>query len=305
VDIIEMSRAHEADVCALLEQLSAEIGFTSMQRLAQFVRARTLDDRTSPPELLLLAAEGSTLSGFCFGAMRSGQGVVKLFGTRPGARRRGFASTLLAELERRMVAQGAREVIVGGVGPLYFVPGVDVGATPAITFLMQRGYASDRTCRVDMRVDLAEANLDTSAAMARLGHEGLAIRRATPEDVVEAASFAQAQFSDVWRHEVSDSALYSPIPLFVARNQHGVVSFAAYDVGGYGRFGPTGTRPDYRHRGIGSLLLKLCLADMRARGDAIADISWAGPLDFYSRSVGARNHRAFWAFRKALAGASG
>mgnify|MGYP005866281417 FL=1 len=79
-----------------------------------------------------------------------------------------------------------------------------------------------------------------------------------------------------------------------------MVAFAAYDVTGPARFGPTGTDPAYRQRGIGGALLKECLRSLRDRGEVVAEIGWAGPIGFYARAVDARIHRVYWGFAKSL-----
>ncbi len=33
----------------------------------------------------------------------------------------------------------------------------------------------------------------------------------------------------------------------------------------------------------------------------VAAIGWAGPIGYYARAVGARIHRVYWSFAKALA----
>ncbi|MFP3895840.1 MAG: hypothetical protein ACLFV5_03220 [Anaerolineales bacterium] len=39
---------------------------------------------------------------------------------------------------------------------------------------------------------------------------------------------------------------------------------------------------------------------MRTRGDNRAEIGWAGPIDYYARTVGAHIHRSYWLFDKVL-----
>jgi hypothetical protein len=46
------------------------------------------------------------------------------------------------------------------------------------------------------------------------------------------------------------------------------------------------------------VLLKRCLADIRADGLHSAQIGWTGPVQFYERAVGARPDRMFWLYRK-------
>ncbi len=265
-----------------------------------FIRTLTLDDPTARGLNLVALSEGDPV-GFCFGCLRQGAGFVKLFGVAPEYRRRGVGTELFDALETSLRARGVGRIAVEGSSPGYFLPGVELGCTEAIGFLETRGYQTDRNTRVDMEVDLRRVNLDTASLEARLASEGLVLRRAQPSEIERTALFALQHFSRDWGLEVAETArLEGPPPLFVALAGEEVVGFAAYDVTGPRRFGPTGTRPDYRRRGIGAALLKDCLRSMRERGDAAAEIAWAGPLGFYARAVGARIHRAYWGYHKAL-----
>ena len=283
-----------------------------------WLRRLTLDDPTCLPELLLVAESGGALVGFCFGALREGRGVVKVFGVDPRRRRQGIATALLSALEERLCSLGAADVRVGAVAPNYMLPGVELTHTDAIAFLSRRGYQTDRNAHVDMAVSLHRVDLDTRQATRRLGDEGIVIKRADGDEIAVTAAMARETFSATWEAEVSEAARFDPPPLFIAidarsggrsggrdggRDGGRVVSFAAYDVTGPGRFGPTGTDPAYRQRGIGGVLLKECLRSLRDRGEVMAEIGWAGPIGFYARAVDARIHRAYWGFTKALAGA--
>ena len=188
-----------------------------------------------------------------------------------------------------------------GVAPNYLVPGVDLHHTDAVAFLMQRGYETERVARVDMDVDLRRADLETLEDEVRLGREGIVLRRARPEEITAAAEFALTHFSAPWQQEVADTARFEVPPLFIALANSQIIAFAAYDVTGLSRFGPTGTHSDYRRRGIGGALLRMCLRSIRERGESRAEIAWAGPLGFYARAVGATIGRAYWTFRKGLA----
>lgn len=66
-----------------------------------------------------------------------------------------------------------------------------------------------------------------------------------------------------------------------------LVGFACYDAGTKGIFGPIGVREDYRNRAIGMALLLACLHGMADDGYAYAVIHWAGPVEWYERTVGA------------------
>ena len=54
-----------------------------------------------------------------------------------------------------------------------------------------------------------------------------------------------------------------------------------------GVFGPVGVREDRRGGGIGTALLLTCLHAMAGQRYAYAVIGWAGPAEWYARTVGA------------------
>jgi len=295
MEYITLSRSWLPQLHALIRQTAYD-RVLSVDELAHGL----YDDISITPELLVGVVEGGVLAGFCLGCLREGRGVVILFGVHPEFRRRGIATALLDELEARFAERGINQILAEGVGPGYFWPGVELTRGPAISFLIKKGYETDRVARVDMSVDLGRVNLDTVAPIARLAADGILIRRAAGDDIPAIAAFALQSFSRGWQLEVEEAARFAELPLYIALHGGQVISFAAYDVTGYGRFGPTGTRPDYRKRGIGGVLLKLCMAQMLERGDETAEIAWAGPVSFYMKEVKAQITRVYWGFRKTL-----
>ena len=290
-----MRPLHLAATLAIIEGLDCNPGLDM-----DWLRHRTLDDPTCFPDLLLVAEVGDEIVGFCFGCVRGERGVIKFFGVSKRHRRTGIATTLLNEIEARLGARGVSKIIVGGVAPNVFVPGVPILETAAIALLMQRGYTSNRVARVDMAVDLQRANLDSAASEQRLAGQGIVLGRAFLEEVDAASEFARVAFSENWGVEVSETARFDPLPLFIALDGDRVVGFAASETTGRSRFGPTGTDPDYRRRGIGGALLKMCLRGIRDRGESLATIEWVGPIGFYARAVGARVSKGFWVFEKSM-----
>ena len=289
-----------------LSQLLPLVHTTAYERQldsAEF-QHRIWEDPSAAAELLLGALEDNQLIGYCLACIREGHGVVSLFGTHPERRRQGIAKALFTDLENRLLARGVNQLLVEGNGPGYFWPGVELSRGPAICFLFKQGYETDRKTRVDMEVDLRQVHLDTAATATRLAAEGIVVRRAGDADIPATAAFALQTFSRGWQIEVEETRRFSLPPLNIAIYREQVVGFAAYDVTGYGRFGPTGTRPDMRQRGIGGALLKMCLQQMFDRGDSTAEIAWAGPVAFYAKEVGARISRAYWCFHKNLTAGS-
>ncbi len=295
-DLLEFRPEHLQAIAALLESPA----FYPINTV-EAIRFRTFDDASFQPSLSLIATVEDRIVGFCLASVRGDLGVIALFGVSPEYRRQGIATALFDEVERRLATQDIATLAVEGVAPRWFFPGVELTHTPAIAFLIQRGYDTNRAARIDMRVDLARADLDSADTENALAAQGVVLTRATADQVSAAAGFAGEHFSDHWSQEVGDASRFTGPPLHIALDGDRVVAFAAYDVSGPGRFGPTGTQPDYRHRGIGSALMRACLRDIRDRGDAIAEICWVGPIGYYARVLDARIHRAYWCFRKPIA----
>jgi ribosomal protein S18 acetylase RimI-like enzyme len=266
-----------------------------------WLRHRTLGDPSVALDLMLAARCGDDLAGFAIGCVRGAQGVIKAFAVAGPYRRQGIATRLLDELEARLARRSLPTAYVGGVGPNFFATGVSLRQMPAIALLMRRGYTTDRVARVDMQANLARADWDTEAQQARLASQGIAVRRARSDEVEQVAAFAAEHFADAWRAEVLDAGHYDPPALFVAHEGPRLIAFAAHEALGPAYFGPTGTLSAQRSRGIGGLLLKLCLGDMRVAGHPVARMAWAGPVDYYARVVGAEVTDAFWCFEKPLA----
>ncbi len=261
---------------------------------------RTIGDPTCESDLLLLAQSGDSIVGLAFGCVRSEKGVIKAFAVHPDWQRQGVATLLVETLESAFAARGLLQVYVGAVPPNYFSPGVSLTRTPAIALLMHRGYTTDRSVRVDMQVDLAHGDLGHAEVQRGLESQGIRVSRGSRQDVVHMAEFATVHFSEAWREEVLASGNSTPPRLYVARRKQKPVGFAAYGVVGHAHFGPIGTHPDYRGRGIGTVLLKKCLIALRDEGYGLAKIGWAGPVDYYARTVGATIADAYWCFEKPL-----
>jgi mycothiol synthase len=93
-----------------------------------------------------------------------------------------------------------------------------------------------------------------------------------------------------------------PVSVHVAVVDGIVKAFSAHSANntGTGWFGPMGTHPDLRGKGVGSILLKRCLEDLKHAGHSQAIIPWVGPIAFYSHFCGAVVDRVFWRYEKVI-----
>jgi mycothiol synthase len=252
----------------------------------------------------LVAEEAGQVTGIAYGGISSREatarrGFVDLLAVAPAARGRGTGAALLSAVEDRLRSAGAAEIRLGGNAPVYAWPGVDPRYT-AMTCLAERaGYRRARD-GVNMIVDLGAVSLDIGADERRLATDGITVRRAAPgESGAVAGWLRQGPWGDsTWWQEAERAIAADPPGCHVAVRGGRYLGFACHGVSRHAWFGPTGTLPEEQGRGIGTALLRRCLADIAAAGHRSAQIAWAGPVRYYSRAVGARIDRVFWIYQK-------
>lgn len=116
---------------------------------------------------------------------------------------------------------------------------------------------------------------------------GIDIRRALPPEKHIFVSWVHQVFGAGWASQCEITFSNHPVSCFVAIKNRGVVGFACYDATCKDFFGPEGVSEAARGRGIGKALLLACLHAMTEQGYAYAIIGDAGPIEFYSKAVGA------------------
>ena len=105
-----------------------------------------------------------------------------------------------------------------------------------------------------------------------------------------------------WSGEVISAFQNNPITLFIAEQDENLLAFSAHEGNnkGTGWFGPMGTDPALRGKGVGGILLKKCLKDMKEMGFVKATIPWVGPIPFYMHYADAKVERIFWRYEKIM-----
>lgn len=229
------------------------------------------------------------------------RGHVDLIAVAPRFQGRGAGTRLLSELEGQLLVRGAAEVRLGHNAPVYLWPGVDRAFKSMISLAERAGYEQYDEA-VNLVADLTEATLDTDAAERGLAAAGISVRRAAPAEGGPLRDWLLAGpwGGSSWPAEVAAALSHEPAGCHIACRGSEYLAFACHGVNRSGWFGPMGTSGSERRHGIGSVLLRRCLADIRSAGHQSAQIAWAGPVGYYERAVGARVDRVFWLFRKPL-----
>jgi len=295
MNISEMSPHHLDDVASLcdrelvLDRDAGSIPGNLMQR----------------PCIGLVAARDSRTVGACIGSSAADgdgptEGFIDLVVVDRAEQRQGIGRQLLSEMERQLAVRGCERINLAGHGPHYAWPGVDIHYTAAICFGEDLGYRR-QGCEVNMDVDLQQVPLDTGAAEEGLRSTGIEIRRANSADDGPLQQSLASTWQPSWVTEITAALRSSQAGLYVAVHDSRYVGFCAYGINRVHEVGPVGISPDLRKLGIGGVLLKRCLTDQRDRGLTAAELVWAGPLSYFSRTLHATIGRAFWQYEKNLA----
>ncbi len=253
--------------------------------------AAFLDDEESP-------------IGFIQGLIRERKdektGYIKLLCVAPEYRRRGVASELLRKVEGSLSGLKVDKIRIYESYPNYFMPGVDPFYTEAVCFFERNGYKKFADTS-NLLADLTRNDFSTNAEEKKLERENIICRRAAQSDKEKTLIWVGKKFEG-WIPEVTESFNADPVNLFITEVNGEVKAFSAHEVNnkGTGWFGPMGTDDSLRGKGIGGILLRKCLADMKRMGFQNAVIPWVGPIPFYMHYSGAKVSRVFWRYEKIL-----
>lgn len=229
---------------------------------------------------------------------------LRLLAVRPSRRGRGVGSALLEACEHAARAAGARTLRTLDQPGNYLAPGVDARNHEAIAWLERRGWSRTGEPRENVLIEVRDNPRVTAGRAAELAAraaaQGYAIRRAGPHETALVEAVAAA-FGGAWPFELERALGYSPVGVHVATRDGGYCAFAAHDGNnrGLGWFGPTGTWPAHRGRGLGEALLVACLVDVAVE-HAHCEVAWIGPRPFYEKVAGIVGERRFVVLTRAL-----
>ncbi|HEY0255385.1 MAG TPA: GNAT family N-acetyltransferase [Kofleriaceae bacterium] len=311
-----------------LDRAQLEAARTVLAEACAFDRADVVAEEklfgagpTSTPRAIG-AWEGDELVGVAATAGRH----LRVLAVVPRARDRGIGSALLRDCEAAVLEPRIRALDQPGN---YLAPGIDERNTGTIAWLERRGWVRDGDPRLNVLIAVRDnarvtrERSDELAAKARAN--GYEIRRADPEEsgLLEAVA---NEFGGAWPFELARAlghqfdrspadeavelleqpdayvaAKVDPLGsgVHVALRDGAYCAFAAHDGNnrGLGWFGPTGTWPAHRGRGLGEALLLACLVDVAEHHDH-CEVAWIGPRPFYEKAAGIAIDRRFVAMKR-------
>jgi GNAT superfamily N-acetyltransferase len=238
------------------------------------------------------AFKGTRLDGVLATAGR----WIKLLAVDEARRGHGLGTALV---ERARDAAGGGKLRVADHPGNYLSPGLDVRYQAGRAFFERRGFCAVGEVENIRAAVVGNAQVSAERAgelAARAAEQGYTIVRGSAEQVNRESllEWIGRAFAPVWANEARRALDGPRVALHVALHKNSPVAFAAADGNnqGLGWFGPAGTDPAHRGRGLGEALLIACLVDVRGLDEA-GVIAWIGPKEFYRKACGAGDDRRF------------
>ena len=293
---------NDDDLQAIWELLSENMKYDTITETV--LREKLYDDPNWNPGTTYIAEEEGKVVGFLQGVYRDIRGTrygyIKLLAVDTNYRKRGVAKAMYQRLEETYKAIEVDVMRVYDVPLNYFMPGVDPRYTPAVCFVERMGFVRNGDTS-NLLVSLQDQDWSVNGKLEKLKQHNIEVSRATEADREDVYELASGDWV-LWRHEIDMAYKSNPPSLHIARLDGKVKAFSAHNANNKGTawFGPMLTHDDMRGKGIGGVLLKLCLEDMKQEGHSDSIIPWVGPIPFYAFHANAQVDRVFWRYEKKL-----
>lgn len=276
-------------------------------------------DSNFDPEGMRLAYKGDKLVGCVYAIRRQlpmfktelepENGWVTFFFVDESVRRSGVGTQLMQEATEFLQKHGRKNMLFSSYAPNFIMPGIDEEAYPvAFDFLQAQGFktlyspiAMDRNI-VDFKIPEGVKDL-----IKEREDEGYTFRLVEDGDLYELIQFANTKFNPDWGRAIREGILQG-LPMeqiLVARDSEKIVGFCIF--GGYegvpDRFGPFGVDPDQQGKGLGKILLNLCLHQMKAESLHGAWFLWTGEktsAGYLYKNTGFKITRTFHVMKKEI-----
>lgn len=239
--------------------------------------------------------DGRTPIGLILVSANGQDGFVDLLAVDPSRRREEVGSNLLWDGHYALSEElGCTVVRTTGHAPFYAWPGVDVRYTAALGFLEGHGYT-----RVGEAVNMM-ASADVADPSWTVP-EGLDVRRVAGQDAEDVVRAVRETWTDDdWGDDLAAALTVPGAGLLVARQEGEIVAFIAHGVTGPDVYGPVGVWPQARGRDVGLQLIRRLIVEMTALGHETGELAWVGPVNYFSKHIGATISRVFWIYEKRL-----
>lgn len=244
-------------------------------------RTQVLLDENFDRELCLLARTKDRVVGFILGIKRRfpylerglepDRGWISLMFVAKEFRRRGIGTSLVCEIEKRLLYLGTETITLAAYSPNYFFPGIDIQGYPeAAAFFEARGYKgteeSYSMCKDLHGFIITPEWMEKKKAAER---KGFVFRNFQWMDTLKLLDFAKTNFGGGWKRNLllAMRAGEAEDVITVVLLQDEIVGFAMRKIDGNPmRFGPIGVCEKVRNAGIGGILFQVKQQEMCSKG---------------------------------------
>ena len=244
----------------------------------QFIRKMILDPNFSEKGFFI-AEDSDEILGFinCPSPKNSDIGYISILAVCCKTEVHTIGNLLLDAAEEYLIKNGKKKISTG-YAPTYFTQGVDKNACPEyVELYLSRGYTGRESFK--RFCDLSQYSYPSKIKERKkaLSEEGIYIGELSDDYVLSLIgaknSFAGPNWTASFKKCLYDMD-YSRIRIAAKDGEIiGCCVFGEPD-GSPERFGPFGVNPDMRGRGIGTVLLNDCFAEMKKRGLQCAWSQW-------------------------------
>ncbi len=282
-------------------------------------RNLVLLDANFDPVGMRLAFENDKLIGCVYAVRRllpmfgtdlePDNGWIPFFFVDKSHERAGVGAQLMKEASEFLKENNRKHVFFSSYAPNYIMPGIDEDAYPAAyQFLQAQGFTKLYS-PIAMDRNLVDFKLsdEIKELVKQREEEGYTFTKAKDKDLYEVIQFANLKFNPDWGRAIREGVLQG-LPMdriLVARQDDKVVGFCIY--GGYeqvpDRFGPFGVDPEQQGKGLGKILLHLCLQNMKSESLHGAWFLWTGEktsAGYLYKKTGFEITRTFHVMKKDL-----
>jgi ribosomal protein S18 acetylase RimI-like enzyme len=197
-------------------------------------------------------------------------------------RHQGYGTKILKESEDKIKNEGYTSIYLGHGGGLYIMPGVPMNDN-VHEFFIKRGYThrwGDCPC-YDLMQDLSTFNW-TKADIGDI-IDGITYRyyeNRDKNDLMQAVSEVDFSWLDIFKHNESKVILAVKDDIICGFIMLGKNN----DYPNIGSIGCTGTVPEYRSKGIGTMLSLIATRELKKQGFEYAYAEYTDLLNLYSRA---------------------
>ena len=287
---------------ALLDLLKISMPLDKFTK--ELLEENVIKDMNENPELSLAAYEDEKLVGFGMGVIRKrkdeAMGYIKFLAVHPNYRRKGIAKQMYQQIEKGIIQESINKIRLVESWPNYYMPGIDPFYTEAVAFFERLGYVKVGDA-ANLICDLESQNFNTSDEEKIARTKNIEIKRAEKSDTEALMKWTAENFKE-WRFEISNALNNDPVSVHLAKLDNEIIAFSAFEGNnrGLGWFGPVGTTEAARGKGVGGILLKRCLRDMKEAGHKEAIIPWVANIPFYMHYISSKVNRIFWRYEKTI-----